>query len=158
MRGKEYGIGKIHLKKGDEKKAIEAFNQIIKFNPEKATEVAEELLSSGKPDLAEKMFRKSLENDIDNVAIYNRLGIALRRQGKWQEAIWEYERAVKVDPSNEALIFNMAKAYLEGKDSRTALKFFNRVLTINPTMEEAKKEIEALKKILGDSGVLASEN
>jgi tetratricopeptide (TPR) repeat protein len=137
-------MGKIHLKKGDEEKAVEHFNTVMKQAPERAQDVAEELLSSGKPERAEQVFRKTLLKDGDNIHIYNRLGIALRRQGKWKESIKEYEKALKIDPANEALYFNMAKAYVEGKDADSARKFFKRVLQLNPDLEEARKEIEAL--------------
>ncbi|MBI3794150.1 MAG: tetratricopeptide repeat protein [Nitrospinae bacterium] len=141
-------VGKIHLKAGNQEKATESFNHLMKLAPEKAQDVAEELMKSGKPEMAEAVFRKTLETDSGNVHIYNRLGIALRRQGKWREAIEEYRKAIKVDPINEALYFNMAKAYMEGRDYQSAMENFNKVLRVNPDLEEAKTQIIELKKLM----------
>ncbi len=145
-------IGKIHLQKGDEVKAKEAFTHAVKHDPRKTSEIAEELLNQGKPELAEAFFRKTLEKDSESIHLYNRLGIALRRQGKWQEAIKEYETAIKIDPRDEGIYFNMAKAYMEGKDYRAAHKFFTRVTHLNPSLQEAKRELENLEKLMQRQG------
>ncbi|MBI3793635.1 MAG: tetratricopeptide repeat protein [Nitrospinae bacterium] len=137
--------GKIHLKKGDEEKASQAFGNIIRLAPDRVSEVAEELLKGGKPHMAEGLFRRSLESGGGSVHTYNRLGIALRRQGKWKEAIEEYKKAIAMDETNEALYFNMAKAYEEGGDYASALANFEKVLRLSPGLEEAIKEIEAIK-------------
>lgn len=139
-------IGKIYLKKGDDSKAQEFFAAAIKHDPVKSSEIAEEMLKAGKADQAEKYFRQSLEKHTDTVHLYNRLGIALRRQGKWREAILEYENAIKVDPLDEGLYFNMAKAYLEGSDFESARRNFERALQINPDLQPARNEIAALEK------------
>ncbi|MBI5179280.1 MAG: tetratricopeptide repeat protein [Nitrospinae bacterium] len=139
-------IAKIHMKKGDDVAARAALENAVRYDPRKATEIAEELLTQGKPQMAEGFFRKTLEKHADSVHIYNRLGIALRRQGKWQEAITEYEKAIKVDPHDEGLYFNMAKAYVEGNKLEEAFKLFTKVTHLNPRLQEAKKELETLAR------------
>ncbi len=139
-------IGKIHLKNGHESKAEHAFNAAIRHEAKCSTDIAEELLKIGKAELAERYFRHSLSKQVDTVHTYNRLGIALRRQGKWQEAIHEYEIAIKIDPSDEGLYFNMAKSYMEGGNTGMAEKFFRKALQINPDLTTAKNELDALKK------------
>jgi tetratricopeptide (TPR) repeat protein len=84
-----------------------------------------------------------------NVHVYNRLGIALRKQNKWKEAIEEYRKALQVEPENETVFFNLGTAYLEGdkiegNKKKDALQSFNKALDINPDFAEAK---EALKNI-----------
>jgi tetratricopeptide (TPR) repeat protein len=141
---RQVSIGEIYLKKGDEEKAEKAFNAAIKKDPQKSQEVAEVYLDREKPELAEKFFRKSLESHAKDVHVYNRLGIALRKQGKWQDAVKEYRLALKVDPEDEAIYFNMGRAYLEGRKNEDARGCFLTVLKINPELNEARKE---LKKI-----------
>jgi len=142
-------MGNIHLKKGEDEKAAKHYNDAIKIAPEKAMSAAEELLSHGKAAKAEELLRRALEKDRKNISVVNRLGISLRRQGKWREAIREYERGIMMEPADEALHFNMGKAYAEGRDFKMAIKLFERVLQINPELEEAEREIEAINISLG---------
>jgi len=139
-------IGKIYLNKGNESKAHHAFSAAIRHESKRTTEIAEELLRIGKAELAEQYFRQSLSKQVDVINTYNRLGIALRRQGKWKEAIKEYEIAITIDPHDEGLYFNMAKSYLEGENRELAEKFFKKALQINPGLTAAKEELAILKK------------
>jgi tetratricopeptide (TPR) repeat protein len=79
---------------------------------------------------------------MDDVYVYNRLGIALRKQGKWEEAVKEYQKALKVNSDDEAIHFNMGRAYLEGKRKALARECFQKVLKINPELNEAKAELQ----------------
>lgn len=140
-------IGNIHLKKGDVVKAQESYSVSVKQEAAMASEIAEELLKAGKDDLAEHFFRTSLLKMAANVNVYNRLGIALRRQGKWQDAIREYETALKLDPQDAGLYFNIGKACVEGGQRVRADQAFRRALEIDPSLTEAKNELEALNKL-----------
>lgn len=139
-------MGKIYINKGDPAKASAAFSTAVKNENSKAAEIAEELLKLGKPEMAEHYFRASLEKSTDTIHTYNRLGISLRRQGKWKEAILEYETALKFDPKDEGLYFNMAKAYVEGGNLKMAEKNFQRALDMNPNLSAAQRELDAIKK------------
>lgn len=141
---RNFQLGQLYLKKGDHAKAEEVFKKISRENPEKSLEIGEELLKAGVTGKAEQYFRLSLEKDASSVHIYNRIGISLRRQGKWQEAISEYEKALKLDPNNEGLYFNLAKACLEGKNTEAARKYFMKVLQLSPNNPEAKNELAQL--------------
>ncbi len=48
-------------------------------------------------------------------SIYNRLGMLLRRQKRWREAIDAYVHAASLSPRDESILFNMGMAYVEGK-------------------------------------------
>ncbi len=139
-------MGKIYVNKGDLEKAASAFGTAVKNESSKAAEIAEELLKLGKPEMAEHYFRASLEKSTDTIHTYNRLGISLRRQGKWKEAILEYETAIKIDPKDEGLYFNMAKAYVEGGNLKMAERNFQKALDMNPDLAAAQRELDAIKK------------
>ena len=88
------------------------------------------------PNRAEKYLRKALDCkgqmlDKSDLATFNRLGIALRKQGKWQQAIKEYERALQVSKNDENLYYNMAIAAAEGNDYRRSAAYLRNVLLIN---------------------------
>ncbi len=139
-------MGKIYLNKGEPEKAAAAFGEAVKTEASKASEIAEDLLKMGKPEMAEHYFRTSLGKNADSIHTYNRLGISLRRQGKWKEAILEYETAIKIDPKDEGLYFNMAKAYVEGGQLKLAEKNFQKALSLNPNLSAAQQELDAIKK------------
>jgi len=139
---RQMNLGKIYLKNGNSAKADKAFGKAVEQDPQKSRDVAENYLNSNDGELAEKYFRKSLHSRADDVHVYNRLGIALRKQGKWQEAITEYKKALKIDPDDEAIHFNMGRAYLEGKRNGLAKECFQKVLKINPELHEAEAELK----------------
>jgi len=139
---RQMNLGKIYLKNGNNQKADKAFGKAVEQDPQKSRDVAENYLNSNDGELAEKYFRKSLHNRSDDVHVYNRLGIALRKQGKWEEAIKEYKKALKIDPDDEAIHFNMGRAYMEGKRNGLAKECFQNVLKINPELHEAEAELK----------------
>lgn len=144
--GRHFSIGNLHLKKGDLVKAQESYMVAVKQEAAMASEIAEELLKNGKDDMAEHFFRTSLVKVANNVHVYNRLGIALRRQGKWQEAIKEYETALKIDPRDAGIHFNIGKACVEGGVRARALEAFQKALDIDPSLTEARDELDAINK------------
>lgn len=140
-------IGDLALEtEGDFEKANEAFKKAMRQNPEMAKDVAEVYLKNGKPEEAEKLFRTAL-NQKANIHLYNRLGIALRHQKKWQEAIEEYEKALKVEPRNDTLYYNMGMAYMDGAKKEEAVQRFKKALEINPNFEGPKKMLEKLHSL-----------
>ena len=139
-------IGNIYLKKGDLARTQEAFTMAVRQEAAMASEIAEELMKNGKDDMAEHFFRTSLLKQVNNIHVYNRLGIALRRQGKWKEAIIEYETAIKIDSRDAGIYFNLGKACMEGGQKERAFQAFRKALEIDPGFTEAKTEIDALNK------------
>ncbi len=98
--------------------------------------IAEKCLDKA-PATAERFFRSIIDakggqlrkSDIET---FNRLGIALRRQGRWQDAVAEYGQALKISPDDENLYFNTAVAYTEGGRHTEALRALERVIKLMP--------------------------
>jgi len=137
-------IGELHVDMDHMDKAEEYFDKAINCaNDETLGQVAEvgvqiaEILINVRPELSEKYFRKSIaakkgSKDTTISMAHNRLGIALRKQGKWREAIEEYMSAVEISPQDENIRFNMAMAYMEGKEYHRALMHLRKAVEINP--------------------------
>ncbi len=94
-------------------------------------------LQESDPVQAEKYLRQALEMKgqnltADDLVTFNQLGISLRKQGRWQDAIIEYKKALKIAPKAEGLYYNMGMAYAEGSDFENAIKCMQKVLSINP--------------------------
>lgn len=138
---RQVNMGEIMLKRGDDENAKRAFDKAARQDPALNVDIAEMYLENGKAEVAESFFRKSLGGSASKSHVYNRLGIALRRQGKWQEAVDEYKKAIMIDPGDEAIHYNMGRAYMEGGKNGEARDCFNKALKLNPDMQEAKAEL-----------------
>ncbi len=137
-------MGEIHMTFGDAERAEELFSQAIKNATSEALNLIEETKRAiaercidKNPELSERFFRSILEDKKDNykkgdVEIFNRLGIALRRQGKSPQAAQEYEKALKISPRDENIHFNLAMAQTDCRNFRLAMANIDEVLKINP--------------------------
>jgi tetratricopeptide (TPR) repeat protein len=108
------------------------------------TEIGELLLGHEMAEEAVDAFEGALKVDPRNVHVYNRLGIAYRRQGKYIDAIEQYKRALKVAPNDENIYYNLGRALLEAARSEDARKAFESALKINPDFREVKKILSTL--------------
>lgn len=144
-------LGKLHIQKGNETAAADAFGKAVNLEPKMGQVITDDLLKTGKAQFAESFLRKISARVGQDAFWYNRMGIALRKQGKWKEAILEYQEAIKIDPSDENLYFNLGKAYLEGKEYTYALKYVNMALQLRPGRKEFLDELEALEKLRANS-------
>ena len=140
---RKVSMGEIHLSMGNIDKAEELFEAAV-------AQVTRDALSqigaiSGRialiyadrsPERAELFLRRALEAKgkyltREDIKLFNQLGISLRQQGKWQSAIEEYRKALKVAPDDENLFYNMGMAYAEGKMFREARQSMVQALRIN---------------------------
>ncbi|OBQ56911.1 histidine kinase [Halodesulfovibrio spirochaetisodalis] len=88
------------------------------------------------PQRAEQYLRRALRVkgdslDKGDVDTFNTLGIVLRKQGKWREAVQEYKRALQVSRKDENLYYNIAVASAEGKDFAQAVACLKKVIQLN---------------------------
>lgn len=143
---RQFMIGKLALEtEKDMEKAGLAFKTATKESPELAKEIAEIYLENGKAERAEEFFRIALHQK-ENIHLYNRLGIALKKQEKWEKAVVEYQKALKIEPKNAIIFYNIGMVYLEwnkiaGEKKENAVKFLKQALEINPNFKEAKQTL-----------------
>ncbi|MFW6216957.1 MAG: tetratricopeptide repeat protein, partial [Desulfohalobiaceae bacterium] len=109
-------------------------NKVANINMEIA-----ELLMDKNPEKAEEYLRQALETkkdtlDKEDIHLFNRLGMSLRKQKKPQEAITEYKKALKVSPEDENLYYNIALAYQEDKKFAKSENYIRKVLGVNPNI------------------------
>lgn len=141
---RKLNMGELMLKKGDLDKAEELFNsavsQVIKDAMNHIGNVAERIAAAygdKNPEQATMFLRKALEAkgkylSRDDVKLFNKLGISLRQQGKWEEAVEEYRKALHVAPRDENLYYNIGMAYAEGRQYREARQSMTEALKFNP--------------------------
>ena len=137
-------IGKAYMRKNDMERAETYFGEAIDNAQREAVTYVDrivsdiaESVSESSPAMAEKYYIKILEMKGDNLTqedmvTFNRLGIALRRQGKWREAIDNYKKALTVVAGDERVLYNMGLAYSDGQQHRLAVGAFEQALRIDP--------------------------
>ena len=69
---------------------------------------------------------------------YNALGIKARREGNFEKAVTELKKALSVSPDDEALLYNLARAYAAKKEKKPAVESIQKALKINPAFAEAQ--------------------
>lgn len=150
---RKIAIGDNYMTLGDREKAVGIFDDAIKLATKEAMAqvgrvtrtIAEHCIASA-PELSEKYLRQSLESkrgmlDKSDIETFNRLGITLRKQGKWDQAVEEYRKALKIAPNDAGLYYNMAMAYGEGRQFMDAHNFLDKALRINPDLWNANETV-----------------
>ncbi len=150
---RKVSLGEAHLANGDVEKAEAFFEKaVVQMNREAADGLS--ALSSRiagiygerDPEKAEKFLRNSLEAKgkrlgREDLALFNQLGISLRRQGRWQDAITEYKRAIKIAPDDPTLYYNVGMAFAEGADFIQAKANLVKALDLDPEMVKSSASI-----------------
>lgn len=66
------------------------------------------------------------------------LGVALRRQQKHRQALECYQQALKLDPKNEKVYFNLGVLHFDTGEKEKALEAFRVALKLHPDFTEAQ--------------------
>ena len=78
---------------------------------------------------------------ITGAELASQLGISLRRQGRWQDAITEYKRAIKIAPDDPTLYYNVGMAFAEGADFLQAKANLVKAMDLEPEMIKSNASI-----------------
>jgi tetratricopeptide (TPR) repeat protein len=70
------------------------------------------------------------------VQTYNSNGIRFRKEGAYDKAIGEFEKALAILPDDEGLYYNIARVQVERKDWKLAESSVREALKINPLFKE----------------------
>ena len=137
-----FQMGQICLQAGKQEQAQTYLKQCLasghNFSNSHCQDAAEVYLEAGMSAEAEKLFTQSLQEDPQNIQLYNRLGVALRQQQKHQEALECYRKALKVDPKSEKIYFNLGILYFDLGEKEKSLDSFRQALKIRPNFPEAR--------------------
>ncbi|GAB6057756.1 tetratricopeptide repeat protein [Desulfonatronum parangueonense] len=135
-------IGELHLDQGNLDTAQDYFQEAVKISTKQARDmidqvkltVAEACLKKD-AGMAERYFREILDGKSSlsqsDVHVFNRLGIALRKQGKWEQAVKEFKKVLNVANDTEVIHYNIGMAYMEGGRYWDAHDAFEKAMKIN---------------------------
>ncbi|EGJ50115.1 tetratricopeptide repeat protein [Desulfocurvibacter africanus] len=136
-------IGGLKLKLGNLSAADREFGKAVKLTTDQAMSlisglsrnIAEQCMAQA-PELAERYLRYSLEAkqkilSRSDMETFNALGLVLRMQGKWREAVAEYRKALDIAPEDEIIRYNLALAFMDGEEYENAAAEVERALVTN---------------------------
>ncbi len=117
-------------------------------------EIGDALLKKNFNDVAERVLNGSIQEQKKSgrtspeqlVHIYNRRGIALRKQGKFEEAVLNYLEALQIEPRNPGLHFNLGTAYFKTEKNKQAAESYRAALSLDPDFKEAANALRYLEK------------
>ncbi|MBQ3058716.1 MAG: tetratricopeptide repeat protein [Desulfovibrio sp.] len=140
-------LGEIYLASGEAEKAEGMFSKAMEQATREAMDHLSDISSkisglyadSGDPAKAEKILRDTIAakgNFLSrkDLFLFNKLGISLRRQGRWKDAITEYRRASRLAPDDESIFYNLGMAYAEGEDFIQSKANMLKALEIKPDL------------------------
>lgn len=96
---------------------------------------------SGKLDKAQVSYQQALAKEGESATVYRLLGNIARDQGKYDDAIAQYIRAVELEPSDTKSIANLATIYMTRLGNKEmAIRIINDGLGKN----EGNQQLQAL--------------
>ncbi|MFP4658456.1 MAG: tetratricopeptide repeat protein, partial [Desulfonatronovibrionaceae bacterium] len=114
-------------------------------------EIADIWLNAEEYTRAIDHLKNAYKENPSSVHIFNRLGMALRKLNRVEDAEKAYKQALKLGPGDEYLHFNLGRLYLENKMWDKAIKSAERALEINPDFTEAEKMYTFARKKIQQS-------
>lgn len=114
-----FGIGLTYLDRGEQEKANDIFERLIKLEA-------------------------AFENEHKH--LFNDFGISLRKNGMFDQCLEYYQRALELCNDDEHLYLNMARVYWEKGHKDRTVEYVKKALQVNPGFEIGKKFLEFLQK------------
>ncbi|WP_462324698.1 tetratricopeptide repeat protein [Desulfoplanes sp.] len=102
---------------------MEVGKKLMQIDPDRSFKYMSEALELKSEDLTEK-----------DLWMFNEIGLHLRKQGQWQEAIDYYEKGSRVSNGDWGISYNMAMAYFQGKHYRRAKEHAEQAMEWYPEM------------------------
>ena len=153
-------LGIVLKDKGDLKAAEQRFRRAIELQPD--FELAWNNLGGLGTTLAqrrdftaaERLLRLVCDFNPDSSAIHNNLGEVLRAQGKMDEAIPYFRKAIQLDPNNSGPYNNLGIIHAMRKEFAEAERLFRSVIERAPN-EVSTPTYVNLATVLGEQGKVA---
>jgi len=76
---------------------------------------------------------------------YNARGIQARKEGAFEKAVAEFQKALAVAPDDEGILYNLARAYAAKNEQKPAVETIRKALQINPAFAEAQTLLNHLQ-------------
>ena len=164
-------LGFLYSKVNENQKAVDAYKRALEIDPDfemARRNIAASLSKLGKKDdflarvdvlfagadrnIALKNWNKVLEISQELVKVVPKsfkanlyLGNAYFTVGRILDAVSRYNEALKIEPSNTALLGNLGIAYVHANNYSQAQETFKKLLSVDPNNKLAKEKLEELR-------------
>ena len=116
--------------------AIPRLEKKLKANPkdqQAAVELAGQYLTINRPDLAAPLTEQLLKAGVKSAQVYYFDGVVQQAAGNMSGALNDFQQASDLDPTNTAVLGQLAQLYLQMNRSSDALRIANRAVIFNKT-------------------------
>lgn len=117
-------------------------------DPNLRGDIGDRLLRAGRYEEAFEYLSQALDMNPQSVFLYNRIGIALRKLGRFEAAEKYYLKAVQNVGHDPNLFFNLGRLYVDWKRWDKVAKSAAVALKLKPDFDEARKMLEFAEKQL----------
>lgn len=97
---------------------------------------------------AEDIFSEAISINETHIHLYNRKGIALRKQDKFDEAITNFAKAIKINPDDANLRYNLAKAYYIKGEELIAVEKLKKAIELDPDLKSKFEKDQYFSKLI----------
>ncbi len=143
---------KTHLNDKNIDKADAIFRKLIREHDKDfdlKIDITDLLINAEEYQKAIDYLKSAYKDNPGSIHIYNRLGMALRKLGRFEDAEKAYLQAVKIHSKDEYLHFNLGRLYIDMKYWNKAFMSAQKSLKINPDFDQAKKMLKFTKAKAG---------
>jgi tetratricopeptide (TPR) repeat protein len=84
------------------------------------------------------------------IEMYNAAGIECRREHDFERAVKTFKKALFIRPEDEGLYYNLARAYSEAEDWKSARNTILEALRIDPDFQEGIRFLSYIDKKMAD--------
>lgn len=126
------------------------FHSLLAERPSSAQvckQIALEAIQNGDHEFAMAELKKSISTDPNFPDLHNLLGIAYANMGFIDDALLEFETALKIHPEYLKALLNMALTLYEKSSHDEAMIYLERVLKIDPENELAQNLFKELQPV-----------
>ena len=86
------------------------------------------MIDKNNTTLALNLLKKGLVNNPSSISIFSKIGFILQSLKQHKEAIKYYKRALKLNPEDYIVLFNIANCFEENLDWGLAIDFYKQSL------------------------------
>jgi tetratricopeptide (TPR) repeat protein len=150
---KRVQMGDAHYEKKEYYSAEHEYNQALAVNENHLRAhlgKGKALMARGEKTLARKIFSNLSKIEAlfhaENKHTFNELGIELRKEGLFEDAMANYQKAISIDPEDEILRYNLERAYFEMGNLDQAVGQLKTALSLSSDFVKAQEFLRMIQK------------
>lgn len=101
---------------------------------------------------ARAIYESMIENDPHDYLPYNKLGIIAVKEGRLDDALWHFEKALSLNPKSASAVSNIGNIYRERGDLDKAEEQYKLAIRLEPDNPIPHNNLAVIYKQKGDIG------